>query len=472
MMLKRFEISRGVRAMNIVIVILDTLRKDHLGCYGNEWIQTPNLDAFAHESLKFTQAYPESIPTLPVRRAIHTGKRTFPFRNWIPQKGDTVRVYGWQRIPEEQVTLAEILKQQGYITAFVTDTYHQFKPSMNFHRGFDVWRWVRGQENDRYQPTSKCDETKLQRYLPERYKGTGVERLLRQYFANTDNRRSEEDWFAPKVFREAMALLEDLQRQQPFLLVIDSFDPHEPWDPPPQYVAFYDNPDHDGADIITPLYGKSDWMTERQLKRMRANYAGEVTLVDKWFGHFVNKLADLKLLDKSLVIVLSDHGHSLGEHGVTGKIPWALYPELIDIPFLIRHPEGKGAGQTSDYFASTHDVAPTVLGILGIEPPQPMDGVDLSVLLEGKQPLKRDHISTAFNNFVWVRNERYALICRNDGAEPKLYDLQVDSQHEKDIAAQHPEIVKQLFELIVKDAGGEPLPTYDLRRPVEDWYRH
>jgi arylsulfatase A-like enzyme len=461
-----------VAVVNIVVVILDTLRKDHLGCYGNDWIQTPNFDAFARENLRFTRAYPESLPTIPVRRAIHTGKRTFPFRNWVPQKGDTVRIYGWQRIPEEQVTLAEILKQHGYTTAFVTDTYHQFKPSMNFHRGFDVWRWVRGQESDRYQPISKCDESKLKRYLPERYKGTGVEQMLRQYFANTADRRNEEDWFAPKVFREAIVLLEDLQRQQPFLLVVDSFDPHEPWDPPPQYVALYDNPDHDDADIITPLYGKCDWMTERQLKRMRANYAGEVTLVDKWFGHFINKLADLNLLDKSLVIVLSDHGHSLGEHGVTGKIPWALYPELIDIPFFIRHPEGKGAGQTSDYFASTHDVAPTVLGVLGIEPPQPMDGVDLSVLLEGKQPPKRDHISTAFNNFVWVRNERYALICRNDGTEPKLYDLQADPKQDKDIASQYPEIVKQLFELVVKDAGGEPLPTYDLRRPVEDWYRH
>lgn len=91
--------------MNIVVVILDTLRKDHLGCYGNDWIQTPNLDAFARESLRFTRAYPESLPTIPVRRAIHTGKRTFPFRNWVPQKGDTVRIYGWQRIPEEQVTL-------------------------------------------------------------------------------------------------------------------------------------------------------------------------------------------------------------------------------------------------------------------------------------------------------------------------------------------------------------------------------
>ncbi len=458
--------------MNVVIVILDTLRKDHLGCYGNGWIQTPNIDAFARESLMFTRAYPESLPTIPARRAIHTGKRTFPFHNWIPQKGDTVRIYGWQRIPEGQVTLAEILQRHGYTTAFVTDTYHQFKPSMNFHRGFDVWRWIRGQESDRYQPIARCDEDKLHRYLPEKYKGTGVERLLRQYFANTADRKSERDWFAPKVFGEAMALLEDLCHQQPFLLVVDSFDPHEPWDPPPQYVALYDNPDHSEADIITPLYGKCDWMTEGQLKRMRANYAGEVTLVDKWFGHFINKLVDLKLLDNSLVIVLADHGHSLGEHGVVGKIPWALYPELIDIPLLIRHPEGKGAGQRSDYFASTHDIAPTVLSVLGIEPPEQMDGANLSALLEGKEPAQRNHATTAFNNFVWVRNERYALICRSDGKEPKLYDLQIDPQQEKNIADQNPEIVKQLFELVLADAGGGPLPTYDLRRPVEDWYRH
>jgi hypothetical protein len=95
-----------------------------------------------------------------------------------------------------------------------------------------------------------------------------------------------------------------------------------------------------------------------------------------------------------------------------------------------------------------------------------MDGVDLSVLLEGKQPPKRDHISTAFNNFVWIRNERYALICRNDGTEPKLYDLQVDPKQDKDIASQHPEIVKRLFELVVKDAGGE---LYRLTICADQW---
>ncbi|MBA3389413.1 MAG: sulfatase-like hydrolase/transferase, partial [Rubrobacter sp.] len=125
--------------MNVVVVILDSLRKDHVGAYGNDWIQTPNLDTLAGESLLFTRPYAESYPTIPARRAIHTGIRTFPFRNWIPQKDDNVKLYGWQRIPEDQTTLAEILVKKGYETMLVTDTEHQFKPSMNFQRGFNVF---------------------------------------------------------------------------------------------------------------------------------------------------------------------------------------------------------------------------------------------------------------------------------------------------------------------------------------------
>src|SRR5919108_3087550 len=113
--------------MNVILVILDSLRADHVACYGygataEGWVcRTPALDALAAESLRFTRAYPESLPTIPVRRAIHTGLRTFPFRDWVPQKGDTVRAYGWQRIPEEQVALAETLHANGYHTCLLTD---------------------------------------------------------------------------------------------------------------------------------------------------------------------------------------------------------------------------------------------------------------------------------------------------------------------------------------------------------------
>ena len=117
--------------MNVVLVILDSLRKDHLGVYGNDRVRTPNLDAFAGESFRFTRAYPESLPTICARRAIHTGLRTFPFRNRVELPGETFQPAGWQPIPEDQVTLSETLVAAGYSTVLYSDTQPMFHPSMN-----------------------------------------------------------------------------------------------------------------------------------------------------------------------------------------------------------------------------------------------------------------------------------------------------------------------------------------------------
>jgi hypothetical protein len=126
----------NTKRMNVILVILDSLRRDHVGAYGNDLMSTLNLDALAREGFRFSRAHPEAMPTIPARRAIHTGFRTWPTR---------APAYGWKPIPEEQPTLAEILKGQGYRTLLITDTYHEFiPPSMTFDRGFEVFRTIRG----------------------------------------------------------------------------------------------------------------------------------------------------------------------------------------------------------------------------------------------------------------------------------------------------------------------------------------
>jgi arylsulfatase A-like enzyme len=274
----------GDQDMNVVVVIIDTLRKDHVGAYGNTWIKTPNLDALAKESLRFTRAYPESIPTICARRAIHTGLRTWPFRNWHVYKGISVVRYGWQPIPEEQTTLAEILQQKGYETLFVTDNQHQFQASMNFQRGFDAFDFIRGQTADNYKPIWTSPREKRRAVL-KRPAGVGG---MRQYFANTAGRSSEGDWFAPQVFARASEFLEAASEgDRPFFLVVDSYDTHEPWDPPAEYVSLYDE-GYDGREPYWPAEGSSRYLTERQLKRVRALYAAEVTMVDRWLGTFLD----------------------------------------------------------------------------------------------------------------------------------------------------------------------------------------
>jgi arylsulfatase A-like enzyme len=439
--------------MNAVLVILDSLRKDHIGAYGNERVRTPNLDAFAGESFRFTRAYPESLPTICARRAIHTGLRTFPFKNRVELPGETFQPAGWQPIPEDQVTLSETLVAQGYNTVLYSDTQPMFHPSMNFQRGFRVFDWIRGQERDRYRPKSMAPEDVVERNTVPGNDESMVSKV-QQYVANTRGRQSEEDYFAPRVFARGMEFMERSGEGQPFLLVLDSFDPHEPWDPPEEYASLYSN-GYDGRDPIVPNYGGSEWIDDAELERMRALYAGEVTMVDRWFGRFMDSMEAAGRLDDTAVIVLADHGVALGEHGFTGKSFNALWPELTDIPFMIRHPEGLGAGETSDFFASTHDVAPTILGILGLLPQERMDGQFLSILMEGGELEPRDHFTLGYADHVWARDDRYLMFSRRDRSEPHLYDLQNDPEAKNDLAERDPDRVRRMFEdYVLADAGG------------------
>ena len=445
---------------NVVLVIIDSLRKDHIGAYGNDKIRTPSLDALAKDGLLFTRAYPESIPTICARRAIHTGLRTWPFEDWRRYKGIDVGLQGWQPIPNDQITLAETMRSAGYETLFVTDNLQQYDASMNFQRGFEAFDFIRGQTTDSYRPLYTCPPGKVEQALVNKaVLGTGSRAYFQRYFANTAYRRSEEDWFAPQVFTRASEFLEATTSERPFFLTVDCYDPHAPWDPPGKYVDMYDE-GYDGPEPFAPVDGGSEYLSGRQIRRMRALYSGEVTMTDRWLGRLLDMMEDLDLFDNTLLILLSDHGVAHGEHGVVGKLPSTLWPEVTDIPFLIRHQDGKGAGTTSDYYASTHDVAPTILGFLGIEPPQPLDGQDLSVMLEGGEPEARPHFTLGYHDHVFTRDEKYAMMSRNDGTEARLYDLREDSGMYKDVAKDLPDIARRMFDdYVLEDAGG-PLPRY------------
>jgi arylsulfatase A-like enzyme len=438
---------------NVVLLIIDSLRKDHVRAYGNTWIETPSLDTLARESLRFTQAYPESIPTICARRAIHTGLRTWPFRDWRRYKGVDVGLWGWQPIPEGQTHLAELLKQSGCATLTVTDNLHQYPASMNFQRGFDVFDFIRGQTTDGYKPPWTSDPEQVGQTL-------GMRGYFQQYFANVAYRETEEDWFSPQVFTRASEVLEAASKGPPFFLVVDNYDPHAPYDPPENYVNLYDDP-YEGLEPFSPRYGPSSYLTDRQLKRIRALYAGEVTMVDRWLGRFLDKMAELNLFENTLLMLLSDHGVAHGEHGILGKPPNALWPEVTDIAWLMRHPEGKRSGDSSDFYASTHDVAPTILGFLGIEPEQPMDGQDLSILFDGGQPENRSHFTLGYHDHAWARDDDYAMFAKNDGSNALLYDLRIDPEMNTDIAASNQDVINRMWnDYVLEDAGG-PLPDYD-----------
>jgi arylsulfatase A-like enzyme len=445
--------------MNIILVILDSLRQDHVGAYGNEWIVTPHLDAFAKEAVLFTRCYPDSLPTLPVRRALHTGLRTYPFRDHRDYKGDFSGAPGWGPIPEEQTTVSEMLSKRGYRTAFITDCYHQFKPSRNFHRGFDQWTWIRGQETDKYLSGPVVPDEVIARHIPSGLKEhKRLWDFLRRYLTNNAYRVSEADYYPARVFGEAARWVSDNQDAEKCFLVVDSFDPHEPWDPPRYYRALYDPEEMDVDPIQSPYDRWRKHFTPREVKRLQANYAGEVTMVDRWFGHFMEALRVSGRLQDSVVAVISDHGHNLGhdpgDKGLVSKQGYPMTHAVADLVLMIRHPKGEGAATRCDALCYNHDLTATLLALASEKPETKLDGVNVWPVARGKAKAIREYVTVAWGALVTVIDDQwwYNDNLWNEG--PTLYRVKEDPELRKDLAARHPKVCKRMLQWALDDAGG------------------
>jgi len=458
------ETAEAEQPRNVVVVVIDNLRADHVGAYGSRRVLTPSVDALAKESLRFTTARPEAFPTVAARRAILTGRRSFPFRDWRanPNLPETP---SWSTIAPNRPTFLQILGEAGYTTGYVTDNpWILSKPYDRFRRTVDIVETIPGQVPARGPGRRVSDEELRQNLLPAQ-RGKPVEARVREFLAATPLGRREDDYPAARVFSQASKWLRRAPASKPFALVVDAFTPHEPFDPPPSFVGMYGEVKPDGPEPVQPFappIGTLDaaGITDSVLQRIRDLYAAEVTFTDRWLGNFLDELGRSPRAGDTHVILLSDHGMLLGEHGYVGKQGAQAYRQVIDVPFVIRHAEGRGAGKTSGYFASTHDVAPTVLSMLGLKPPGAMSGEDLSVTLEGDAPPQRPHFTASYDNAVLAGDDRYLLLADNEGLVKRLYDAKSDPRQRRDMAAKKPEVAARLWEALLDDAGGT-LPRFD-----------
>jgi len=450
--------------VNIVVVVSDTLRTADLGCYGSEEVRTPRIDAFARNSARFTRAYPESLPTIPVRRALHTGRRAYPFRNYKPGKWDIVYLPGWQGMDNEEDTLAENLAAAGYQTGFVTDTLPYFAPGFNFTRGFWQWEYVRGQQQDRWRSPFTVPEERLKRYGdPEEFKGD-PHSIVPMHLANTAHVRSEEDTSTAGVFKWAMRFLEDNRAAQPFYLLVDCFDPHEPWEAPEKYYRMYGDPKYAGRRIVHCGYGPADRFgyTPEEIAYVKAQYNGLVSLVDTWFGKLIARLDELDLADNTAVFLVSDHGTNFCDNprGVIGKPADAMYPGVMQLPFLARLPDGAGAGSVRDELVYNIDLTATVYDLAGLESECGLDGRSLLPLLGRPGEWRpRDYITCRYGHSVcYIDDETWALGDVN-GTPREVFDLRADPDCRNDILKSDSRRWKRAWERLLSDSGGE-FPDY------------
>jgi arylsulfatase A-like enzyme len=464
---------------NVILIMNDSLRRDHVGCFGvkppwprpghegEPFIQTPNLDRFAEEAMRFDRYYIASYPTVPNRTDLYTGRFGFCYR-------------GWQPLDASDVILPEILKRHGYTTAMIFDTPPLAHNSYNFTRGYDAWDWIRGQMGDRYitDPHVSTPMT-ADKHKIRNLNGTRI------YLRNQRDRLHEADYLAPRTLTRAAQWLERNADQDGFLLWVDTWDPHEPFDPPPHYLALYDEPGYDGQHIIFPQYGHCDYMTPEELNHVRALYAGEVTMCDTWVGYLLDTVARLGLLDDTLILYMSDHGHLFGDHGLEGKPGGqlgTLYEVTARIPLIIRHPEGLGAGESVAPLVQPPDILPTILDFLDIPVPETVQGRSIWPMVRGEVDRIHDHAvsgrfplgtmysytAAAFDGWagpdriaspLTVSDETWAYVCAPETWPSHLYHLPTDPDQDHDVIDAHPDVAARMHAALMtfmEEMGSPP----------------
>jgi arylsulfatase A-like enzyme/Tfp pilus assembly protein PilF len=358
--------------LNLLLVTIDTLRADRLGCYGNYNIETPNLDRIAKRGVLFENAVTQTPLTAPAHAGIFTG--LYPTVHGVRDTGGFV-------LSSSHAVLAEILRQQGWDTAaFVGSSV--LKRQFGFSRGFAHY------------------DDEMPKLDPHKIAGDYAERR------------------AAEVVDKAVAWLAS-KSGKPFFLWVHVFDPHSPYDPPSPFREKYSG---------------------------RA-YDGEVAYTDRELGRLFAAVERKSAPENTLIVVLSDHGESLSDHGEYTHGVF-LYDSTLRIAFLMAGP-GVPKGLRVKPQARAIDVLPTVLDLMGSKTPPAAQGVSLTPAFAGKQPPPSfAYVETLYPkiNMRWaelrgIRNNRWKYI---RAPKPELYDLVQDPAETSNVIGNHPAEARQL----------------------------
>ncbi|HKE11454.1 MAG TPA: sulfatase [Myxococcota bacterium] len=346
-----------------VVVLLDSLRRDLTAPYGGHEFATPNLSRFAQRAVRFDRHYAGSLPCIPARHDILCGTLDFLWKPW-----------GSIELWEEPITVA--LRRAGVVTKLVTDHPHLFESGgENYHTDFTAWEYERGHESD-------CWRTRPD---PSWVGAPGFARGHMPYDNSRGYFRDEADFPGPRTMHAAARWLEaDAGQHERFLLFVDEFDPHEPFDTPEPYASMYD-PDWDEAHLIWPPYVAGGLakgvLTPRQARQVRACYGAKLTMIDAWLGRVLDALDRAALWSTTAVIVSTDHGHYLGEKDLWGKPGVPVYQPLGHIPLLVWWP-GVPPGVRSALTTSV-DLHATLADLFGVKTNARLHGRSLIPLLRG-----------------------------------------------------------------------------------------
>ncbi|MCB1969674.1 MAG: sulfatase [Geminicoccaceae bacterium] len=382
--------------MRTIFVLFDSLNRSAMGAYGGSSVRTPHFDRFAQRAMTFDRHYVGSLPCMPARRDMHTGRLNFTHRSWGPLE------------PFDN-SFAQILKAQGTYTHLISDHLHYFEDGgAGFHTRFSSWDFIRGQE---YDPWVAMVQPPVERfrgmYDQRHYPMTRASKRF-QAMINREQIRRESDFPGPQCFASAFEFLDRNRNADDWFLMLECFDPHEPFHAPERFHDAYRR--GEGRILDWPNYERVV-ENPQDIETIRANYAALVAMCDDYFGRLLDYLDVHGMWKDTALILTTDHGFLLSEHDWWGKCRMPYYEEVSHIPLMIhdpRHPEA--AGQRTGALTQTADLMPTLLALHGARLPEESRARDLAEILAEPARAGRDvAVFGVFGGPIGVTDGRHVL---------------------------------------------------------------
>lgn len=390
------------KPQKVAVILLDSLNRHMLGCYGGTEFDTPNLDRFARRALRFNKHYTGSLPCMPARHDILVGAMDFLWRPW-----------GSIELWERPITYQ--LRRRGIPTMLCTDHPHLFETGgENYHTDFLAWEYLRGHETDAWKTREDPSATGTPA-LPAGKRFDG-----KFHDASRTWLRDEAEFPGPATMQASADWLKQQGKHHDrFLLFVDEFDPHEPFDTPEPWAHRYD-PDWKDDLIIWPPYAinavEEGIIDERQARHIRANYGSKLSMIDHWFGKVLDVMDEEDMWQDTLVMVCTDHGHYLGEKDIWGKPRVPQYEALGHTPLLVAAP-GVAPGEV-DALTTNVDIHATLLDLFGVEADYLCHGKSVWPLIAGESSAIRQWaIGGVYGQWVQIQDgtNKYMRAPSGDG---------------------------------------------------------
>ena len=350
--------------MRVIFVLFDSLVRNALECYGGVHIQTPNFLRFAERSVTFDKHFVGSLPCMPARRDLHTGRLNFLHRSW-------------GALEPFDNSFSEILRKYEVYTHLVSDHYHYWEDGgSTYHNRYSSWEFVRGQEWDKWKamvepPLKRFSERYHKMQQPQSKQDGRLQTMINREFMV-----SEKDFCCPRTFDKGFQFLDQNRDADNWLLHIECFDPHEPFSAPDRFKERYPT-GYTGPILDWPRYKRNE-EDQVLVNELRANYAALLSMCDEYFGKLLDYLDRYSMWDDTAVIMTTDHGFLLAEHEWWGKNRMPFFNELANIPLMIYHPHyEKHGGRRCASLTQTIDIMPTLLDFFGIDFPKFIEGHSL-----------------------------------------------------------------------------------------------